>query len=1217
VEHGTGLVPIFVGRAGVSLAQFHYPRTADTSNNDAPFKFVVDVSLKQGQKVIVLRSNVTFNNTLPFAVELVDVGLLPPDGGSLSIPASKMRTRCSLRPIAGISCADVCFGLQYYGLASLYDQAFLCSAAVSDRTGADAAGHLAPSFTGHAAADDSASRSLQDAVYFTARFAKELKPLSMEDNVTDVKCLLEAPFNIVNYSGANIQIALYQLRSGSKRATAVRVMLPGNTSGLSYHHVVTLAIDEGATVPITHVNPQQDVFMDVIVNQPTGESLTRTAGDPALIRSHYKKTRATHLIVKDQFGQPLLLRLTYEYRKVIVSCGYWLVNHTMHYLQVAEPRLIQGTKRCAGQTTEGIAPTSSLPFLMCTPSQHEASKKSKAEIVVRVGRHTIAGTIEWSDWSDPLHIDRVGSTHALCKAPGEDDSSISVAFTVAYVGGILKNTMTLTFAPRWIVMNRCGRDLTLRHNDSKEVMHLTEGQSRTIDTCQRRGPNVLKLQYSETAEVTQCEACDPICIDDLAETGINMRYALRINQRKIQFAVIRVSVYTRSGIHFVAVDAVNKPPHVIENRTKCTAYVKQVGSNRELIVYPRTSKGFVWDNEQLPHKLSLYITDNDSGITARTSLNLDPAVLTVPDRKVHQEVMVGNVKLYIRVRSSGGTFAISVMRDTTIDAVLTQPFHNRALRVQIERVFVMIGLHSDIALLSVMGIDATFSQGRSQETGSDMQLVDIRVGHIQIDDERSNTRQRHVLYTAPGEQQSFVMLRQMDRSNPIVHLRRLEITLRPTWVHLEDTFLFDVLTLVDRITAYTSSANAATKSQQETSIATFSRDHWCHEVNRPTDENSVIWRMSLIDSLQIEHILLSVSLYRGSDKKRDPLRQRIGILSSFIGSVNDARFDWRRVSEKGLANKIWILAEYLKQEYMGQLQKQVLNLVHVAGLDSMRTIVNDLLDGYMGPRIAQSEKVIGQLEPMIKYTRFTESRATEETWEELSRDHFDDAQIVSFSTVSGGIVTCALKRGEDINSSRLISTNHGAIATGSTSSFGHQCRCREIEHEKRRGRLSHMTVRVEELAHHTSWEEFTAMLPAPELRRFGTLALQQLVRTRSFTMDNNVPIMCTRCAEVELLRQQRVESGANCPLPHPDTQLISWSEYCHHASWHEFAYLTSDAELIRYCNQMKSGFVGTPQGVRRIDDESKWILDEDEDTPVPDGDQAEAVKLVKGARLTT
>jgi hypothetical protein len=1221
VTSAEGSVPLFIGRTGCHLAAFVPSRTsANEGNAHMDFRFVVDVALKHGQKIVVLRSNVTFTNALPFPVHLSGVGELAPNSDSTSVPASSMRSRCVISPRADIPCEPVCFGLQYVGLAFLFDQMFLCAAKVQSQPAADASSSRLGDGAASAASQRKPSsrrpppmiprQSLQEAVYFIAKFSKEMRPLSAVEHVTDVRCTLEPPFSIANFTGAPLTIGLYLQRNVPAKKTA----LLSHPAGVSFSHIATLPVDESTILPITQVDPLADVYLDVVVVQPTGEVVKRTTGDPILIRSRHAKSRGNILIIRDQFSQPLVLRVEYDYQRIIISCGYWVVNSTMHYLQIGEPKRLQSTHRSAGQTSEGIAPSAGLPFLMCTQGQLEDAKKSNAQAVIRVGRHRSDGAVEWTDWSEPFSIDRVQNGTVDCKA--NSSCAVSVALSVSYVGGIVKDTLVLQFSPRWIVMNRCSRDMVLKLSakDPSFPDKLTAGQSRTIDYALRRGSNTMRLQYAEADDVCACETSEPICIDGLIESGLNMRYAVASDRSRVLFDVIRISVYRRNGVLFIAVDPVKKAPHIIENRTRLVCYVKQAGSQRELIVYPRTSKGFVWDSESLPHKVSLSVSEN--GQMAKCVVNLDPTVLTVSDRHVRQVIVmpVSGLTLFVRVRSSHGSFAISVTHDTTIDAMLVQPFHQKALRLHIDTVFLLVSdYRQDLALLSIASVDAAFSQGRSAETESDMQLADIRIGQIQIDDERKNAQQKYVFYSVPREIHSFVMLRQMDRTNPILNLRRFEMTLRPLWVHLEDTFLYDILRFVDRVAVMSAKnvkegqpqqqqqqqqqSNGGTLNSPNASpIAKFTRDHWSDEVNRTTDESSMLWRLTMVDTLLIEHVILSVSLYRGQDSRRDPLRDRIGFLSSFIGSVHDARFDWRRVAEKNLCNKLWILVEYLRQDYQNQLQKQVLNLVHVAGLDTMRTIVNDLLDGYMGPRSVQADKVQSRLEPMRKNANFTadpKNGGRDNDFADFDQGDMDEGGTRTFLTMANGIVIARIRENEDLTHVRPFSGNFGAIAVGGATLFSaEECRCREIDREKRRGKLSTLQLRVEELAHHTTWNEFTALLPPIELRRFAPLALQQYIRSQAFGTTPAVPTLCNRCAEIEAMRRDRVANRSTCPLPPPDSGLITWNEYCHHASWQDFAYLATDEELVRYCNLLKDGIVGVPSGVRRIDASMQWAVDE-------------------------
>jgi hypothetical protein len=120
-----------------------------------------------------------------------------------------------------------------------------------------------------------------------------------------------------------------------------------------------------------------------------------------------------------------------------------------------------------------------------------------------------------------------------------------------------------------------------------------------------------------------------------------------------------------------------------------------------------------------------------------------------------------------------------------------------------------------------------------------------------------------------------------------VHLLECHVSLRPMWPNLEDTFLFELYKFADRIvdpsvgqlhSGPTSTASARKAAQHAVSKpknndATFTTNYWIDEIDRPTDEASLVWHMVYIASFRVDHLSFSVTLVR-----------HLGILSRFIQS---------------------------------------------------------------------------------------------------------------------------------------------------------------------------------------------------------------------------------------------------------------------------------------------------------------------------------------------
>jgi hypothetical protein len=251
-----------------------------------------------------------------------------------------------------------------------------------------------------------------------------------------------------------------------------------------------------------------------------------------------------------------------------------------------------------------------------------------------------------------------------------------------------------------------------------------------------------------------------------------------------------------------------------------------------------------------------------------------------------------------------------------------------------------------------------------------------------------------------------------------------------------------------------------------------------------------------------------------------------------------------------LIDKLWLLCTFVQANCMIELQRQLLNVINVGGLDTMRSIVTDLLQGYL----SETPTHLDTRTPLVRVRQDKEGSPPSPMEREATRV-WDDSPT---NALSG-------------------------------------CRCAQIEAEKRSGKLFLIGVNIScaEYAHHHTWDQVMAAVKAAPhlLREKGHIAIEQYLRSRAFDGAPKREALCKRCHEVEMLRRRRAETGHLALLPHPATREITWIELAHHSTWREFAAITSPEELLEHAEAFRDAVAGTVSNVFRIDKTTRWCIE--------------------------
>jgi hypothetical protein len=468
------------------------------------------------------------------------------------------------------------------------------------------------------------------------------------------------------------------------------------------------------------------------------------------------------------------------------------------------------------------------------------------------------------------------------------DDAVTISFSNHLVGGVITDTMVLTFRARWIVLNRSSFDLSIfrGHNDGKQEQLLMDqrqqnsggtatatssssssasvvvvvgagsGQphadkiqplavlqpqsSVAIETCLRNKlVNSVQIQCCESmreeCDVLLSEKSPNIPIDHISEYNLNIRYITKITKMR-EFVVFRVSCYARTSVMFVVIDQMKNPPFEVENRTPYLVSVRQESSLQELLLYPFSTRGFVWEQENEPHLLEIDVVVSRNRV-AKTALDLDPLLVVRRSvRNLKKDIIVPGTqrRVFIRTRAKKDTFCISLTQDRRIDSMLTRPFAQLRFDLAMQGLFVLVAdterdQRRNILLLSLPEILLSFAQGRLAEKGGpteDVQKIEVSFGSLQLEKWRepvsraaaSSGTQTNIILSmlaSPNiRKNSLVILRRKDRAVPVLHIRYLAVILQPLLVTVDDPFLEDILEFVDRISSVVSP-----NKQQVTNLA--------------------------------------------------------------------------------------------------------------------------------------------------------------------------------------------------------------------------------------------------------------------------------------------------------------------------------------------------------------------------------------------------------------
>ncbi|CAG9582000.1 conserved hypothetical protein [Leishmania major strain Friedlin] len=539
------------------------------------------------------------------------------------------------------------------------------------------------------------------------------------------------------------------------------------------------------------------------------------------------------------------------------------------------------------------------------------------------------------------------------------------------------------------------------------------------------------------------------------------------------------------------------------------------------------------------------------------------------------------------------------------------------------------GQLQDMLLLAIQPVDFSFTQGarvsndasRPSATGSyedvnegDVQQIQLRFRSLQVDDERPSAKQRVVAQLVDDRESGFQIERKLLRITPILYCSVVAAWLTPVELHIEDGFVSAMMGYVEEVESSWETLRSSSSCKRIGSSSAAqggqalllpwqvhldreliaAKQHFAaaqedsDQTLRHQRRSSVpLWsRVVAIQRLRVDPLLVSLSLYRSPGAADDPLWKLAGAASLLIGSTQDSRLQWDAVQRRNVCDTIWHLAFLYRDSYVKQMKGQYMSLVNVMGLDTVRSFVSDLLNPFGDEHTNRHGGGNGGRGAVRRQKQRVPCRRAAN----LLLDH-GAGGTRSFSS---GAATSLRRASVASASASRVSDDMREMeeASSGTTSWLLRVPERVVQVSSQR------TATVAEVARNYAWHYFMAVAQTPEIRAFGGCALAHALAEMRWTPRYSLQstegsgrrqsasdfvcvtldprrrgaegcalpqVDCSRCAELEALREARLRSRERTPLPHPvHDGFLTWEEFAHHINWYEFVDMCSDEEVRTY-----------------------------------------------------
>ncbi|XP_058197048.1 uncharacterized protein LOC131313017 isoform X3 [Rhododendron vialii] len=246
---------------------------------------------------------------------------------------------------------------------------------------------------------------------------------------------------------------------------------------------------------------------------------------------------------------------------------------------------------------------------------------SVTETMVRLSRYMPQCATEKMPkycWSSPFFlVQPTGSTNVVIPQLSGDAAYIISVTSSAVDGPFSGRTRAITFQPRYVLSNACGKDLCYKQKGTDSIFHLATKQHSHLQWTETTRELLVSVRFNEPG--WQWSGC--FLADHLGDTQVKMRNyvsgAVNMIRVEVQTADISFqeekivgSVNGNSGTNLILLsdDDTGFMPYRIDNFSKERIRVyQQRCESFETLIQSYTSCSYAWDEPFYPHRLTVEV----------------------------------------------------------------------------------------------------------------------------------------------------------------------------------------------------------------------------------------------------------------------------------------------------------------------------------------------------------------------------------------------------------------------------------------------------------------------------------------------------------------------------------------------------------------------------------------------------------------------------------
>lgn len=646
--------------------------------------------------------------------------------------------------------------------------------------------------------------------------------------------------------------------------------------------------------------------------------------------------RESHIVCKDDDGMALNLRLHY-YRipngggafKVTVYSPYIVLNKTGLDVSVRSKGFMQQAKAVAGQALIDIGDGSDRRARPLMFSFTNDDHRNRAVLKVND-----------SEWSKPQSFDAIGSTsEVVLNSPGKN-AEIHLGVTVDSGLGKYKMVKTVTLAPRYVIQNRLGEDVSMREPSSSGFTALKGGSLRPLHFLNRGAVKQLCLCYPGVDN----QWTAPFSITDLGTTHIKIAKA---GQRQ---RLIRVDILMEDATIFINLTMEQKNwPFSMRNESDTEFTFYQVNPNIDedgiedrsgwrpvrYRLPPRSIMPYAWDFPAAKHReVCISAFNRERYVKLQEIGNLMPMkfIGTNGQSKIidinvtadgpTQTLILSNFKqsksLYRQRSNAGSTTSREGFEAKELD---TGTSFRAQLRLSGIGVSLINTQLKELAYLTFRDVQLRYSDSPLYQT------ISLAVKWIQIDNQLYGGIFPMILYPSvvPKRAQEIdahpslhaMVTRVKDDSYGVEYIKYATVLLQEMTVELDEDFIYAVL-------EFSKVPGASWSSTDE-------EDKLCDEnIDIPQPKQLQSGRDIYFEVLNIQPMQLDLSFVRtervnAEDKtsSKNPVMFFFNVMTMALGNINDAPIRFNALMLENVRVSIPVLIQNISNHYSQEALYQI------------------------------------------------------------------------------------------------------------------------------------------------------------------------------------------------------------------------------------------------------------------------------------------------------